>query len=204
MEKDKNALLAKLKSGGLPDEILNAFAKVKRESFIPDTLASYAYEDIALPLNDGTTVSQPSTIALMLKLLELSPNKENQKVLEIGSGSGYVLALISEIIKEGKVYGLEIQEKMAIKAKKVLSDYKNIKIINRSGLKGLPEEAPFDRILISASCPDKEVPYSLLSQLKYNGIIVTPVQQSIFQIRKENNKLTENEFPGFAFVPFKI
>ena len=134
----------------------------------------------------------------MLNLLELH---RGQKILEIGSGSGYVLALMSDIIKDGKIYGIEINKRLAIKSKKYLEKDSNIEIISRSGFNGLPEFAPYDRILISASAP--EIPRNLYSQLKDSGIIVAAVKQSIYQIKKENGKITEKEFPGFAFVPLQ-
>ena len=195
---DKQQLLESLKSEGFPNEIVTAFAKVKREDFIPEQYQYLAYEDMALPLENGATISQPYTIAFMLNLLELQPNK-NQKILEIGSGSGYVLALISEIIKKGKIYGIEIISSLANKSKKLLKRDKKITILNKDGSNGLPEKAPFDRILISASA--NEIPSHLYQQLKNNGILVAPVRDSIFQIRKKNKKIEIKEFPGFVFVP---
>ncbi len=197
---DKTGLLKSLREKGFEDNIINAFAKVKREDFVPERLREYAYEDVALPLEDGSAISQPSTVAFMLRLLEV---KQGQKILEIGSGSGYALALISEIIKNGKIYGIEINKDLAIKSKKLLSNDSNIDIINKSGFLGLSTFAPYDRILFSASCSDMRIPYNVLDQLKDEGIMVVPVQSSIFQIKKEDGKASEKEFPGFAFVPFK-
>ena len=195
---DKQQLLESLKYNGFHEKIINAFAKVKREDFIPEQYQNLAYEDIALPLEQVATISQPYTIAFMLNLLELQPNK-NQKILEIGSGSGYVLALISAIIKKGKIYGVEIINSLAKKSKQLLKKDKKIKILNKDGSNGLPDKAPFDRILISASA--NEIPSDLYQQLKNNGILVAPVRDSIFQIRKKNKKIEIKEFPGFVFVP---
>lgn len=189
-------MIAVLKAKGFPEYIINAFAKINREDFVPESLVTYTYEDMALPVEDGSTISQPSTVAFMLMLLE---PKQGQKILEIGSGSGYALALLSEIIKEGKIYGIELIQRLAVKSKNLLQRDSNIEILNRDGSKGLPEFAPFDRILISASCP--EIPYYLLNQLKDNGIIVAAVKQSIIQIKREGDKFIVKEFPGFAFVP---
>lgn len=193
---DKEELIKSLRQKGFPEGILAAFAKVKRESFVPENLKAYSYEDIPLPIGHNQTISQPFTIAFMLNLLEL---KQGQRILEIGAGSGYVLALISEIVKDGKIYGVELIKELAIKSKKLLASDSNIVIINKSGFNGLKEFAPFDRILISAAA--KEVPRHLLEQLKDPGILVTPVKQSILQLKKENNKIIEKEFPGFVFVP---
>jgi protein-L-isoaspartate(D-aspartate) O-methyltransferase len=196
----KQDLLDSLGKKGFPNEIVKSFDNVRREDFIPEGLEHYAYEDLALPLGDGSTISQPYTIAFMLSLLEL---KQGQKILEIGSGSGYVLALISEAIKDGKVYGIEINKTLAIKSKKQLENYPTIQIFNRSGFSGLPDLAPFDRILISASCPDMRVPYNLLEQLKDDGILVAPIKTSIFKIKKTPEKTIKEEHPGFTFVPLR-
>lgn len=193
---NKEELLDYLRKKGFSENIISAFKEVKREDFVPPHLIGYAYEDIALPVMDGSTLSQPSTIAFMLNLLEL---KEGSKVLEIGSGSGYALALLSEIAKNGKVYGLEIIRELAISSKEYLKDKSNVEIINRNGYQGLPEFAPYDRILVSASCA--EVPRNLIRQLKDDGILVAAVRQSIFQIKKLKGETIEKEFPGFAFVP---
>lgn len=195
----KERLISSLKEQGFSLEIIGAFDKVNREEFVPDQYLAYAYEDTALPIESGSTISQPSTIAFMISLLE---PKQNQKVLEIGSGSGYLLALLAEIIKNGKVYGLEINSRLAIKSKKILGKNSNIEIINRSGSLGLPELAPFDRIVVSASCKDMRFPSLLVDQLSDQGILVAAVKQSIFQIKKDQGKITKKEFPGFTFVPF--
>lgn len=202
MDKDKQSLLMSLKNQEFSDEIIKALAKVRREDFVPDHLAQYAYEDLALPLDDGSTLSQPSTIAFVLQLLEL---KQNQSILEIGSGSGYLLALISEIIKSGKIYGLEINPRLAIKSKNTLKNDSNIEIFNRSGLNGFSEQAPFDRIIVSAAFEEKSIPYNkILPQLKDGGIIVVPVKNSVLKVSKEPGNLSEKEYPGFSFVPFKV
>lgn len=193
---DKISLIENLKKRGFSKQVIEAFEKVKREDFVPDKLVPFCYDDIPMHLEDGSTVSQPSTIAFMLDQLDL---KQNNSVLEIGSGSGYVLSLISEIIKNGKVLGLERNQNLAIKSKKSLSKDSNIQIFNRDGYRGLPQFAPYDRIIVSASYP--EIPYFLLSQLKESGIIVAPVKQSIMQIKKENGNIIEKTYPGFVFVP---
>lgn len=193
---NKKELLDNLKAQGFSKIILDAFVKVKREDFVSQNHRNLAYEDIALPLEEGATISQPYTIAFMLELLEL---KEGQKILEIGSGSGYVLALISYIIKKGKIYGIEIKKSLAEKSKQLLKKDKKIKIFNRDGSTGLAEKAPFDRILISAAA--SKTPNNLLKQLKDDGILVSPVNNSIFQIKKNKDKIEIKEFPGFIFVP---
>jgi len=195
---NKEELLASLKKKGFSESVVDAFRKVKREDFVPEHLIGYAYEDIALPVMEGSTLSQPSTVAFMLNLLDM---KDNQKILEIGSGSGYVLALLSEMNPNGKIYGIEILKELAIRSRNYLKDKSNVEIIMRDGSEGLREFAPYDRILISASCP--EVPKHLLQQLKEDGILVAAVRQSIFQIKKEKQETLEKEYPGFAFVPLR-
>lgn len=195
---NKKQLLESLKSKRFPEKIVDSFRKIKREEFVPKHLKNLAYEDTALSLEEGATISQPYTIAFMLNLLEL---RGGQKILEIGSGSGYVLALISKIIKKGEIYGVEIIKSLAVKSQNLLIRDKKINIINKDGSNGLPEAAPFDRILISAS--SNNIPYYLIDQLKYEGIIVAPVKNSIFQIKKHSDKITTKNYEGFVFVPLQ-
>ena len=199
---DKTQFLSSLKNQGFSSQILRAFEKVPRENFVPEKLESFAYEDTALPIGNEQTISQPYTIATMLSLIKL---KKGQKVLEVGSGCGYVLALLSEIVgNAGKVFGIEIIKELAEKSKKNLMNYKNIKIYNKNGSDGLKEKAPFDRILISAAC--REIPKKLLFQLKNNGILVAPVglhEQSLVAVKRIKNKIiTQKEISGFVFVKF--
>lgn len=193
---NKQQLLDQLKQEGFSKQILNAFSNIKRENFIPQHLKQYAYENQPIPIGQGATISQPYTIAFMLNLLEL---KDNIKILEIGSGCGYVLALINHITPNSEIYGIEIIKELVDKSQQTLSNNKNIQILHKNGNKGHPSKAPFDRILISASA--KEIPTQLYEQLKDNGILVTPVQNSIYQFKKINNKIQTKEFPGFVFVP---
>ncbi len=195
MEKQK--LLERLASQGFASYILNAFKKVPRENFIPEQYKRCAYDDIALPLNEeNATISQPTTIAFMLSLLELH-NKRKQKILEIGSGQGYVLALLAEITN-GEIYGIEINKNLTERARSMLVRYKNIYVFNKNGFHGLPEKAPFDRILISAAA--KTIPKHLMPQLKENGLLVTPVDRSIIQLKKHKKSIEAHEFRGFVFV----
>ena len=201
---NKEELLNSLREKGFSEKILDAFSKVKREDFIPKNIKAMAYEDTALPIGHGQTISQPYTISVMLSLLDL---KRGQKVLEIGSGCGYVLALLSEIVGEqGKVYGLEVVKELAEKSKKNLGKYDNIKVYNRNGSKGLPEKAPFDSIIISAAM--RNIPEEIMSQLKNRGILVAPkgsrFEQEIIAIQRKSSSEFEmiKRLPGFVFVPF--
>lgn len=200
----KKELIDNLKFKGFEESIINAFSKVKRENFIPSKLRKYAYNDEALPIGEGQTISQPYTIATMLSMLDL---KEGQKVLEIGSGSGYVLALVSEIVgKKGKVFGVEKNRELARKSKSNLKSYtKNIKVYFKNGYNGLKEHASYDRIIISAAC--NEIPKPLIKQLKKDSIVLAPIgnkfQQSLTTYKKIDNQLVfQDEISGFQFVPF--
>ncbi|MFH1801392.1 MAG: protein-L-isoaspartate O-methyltransferase [archaeon] len=199
---NKKELLASLEKK-FPKKIVDAFLKVKREDFVIDSMKSRTYEDTALPLGHGQTISQPYTIAVMLSLLDV---KDSQKILEVGSGCGYVLALLSELTgKKGKVFGVELVKELAEQSKKNLYEYSNVKVYNKNGADGLEEHAPFDRILISAAC--REVPERLLAQLKDHGILVAPVgsryEQTLVKIQnKKNNFITKEKISGFIFVPF--
>jgi len=193
---ERTDLLKHLEKKEYSEKVVGAFAAVDRERFVPEHMTAYAYEDISMPLSEGSTISQPSTIAFMLELLELD---KSQNILEIGSGSGYVLALISSIANQGTIYGLEINTHLAVKSKEKLQDYQNIHVINKSGFQGYPEKAPFDRILVSASCTEK--PTYLLDQLKPNGIMVAAVNDTIVQLKKTETEIKEQVFYGFSFVP---
>ncbi len=201
---NKKELLNSLKEKGFSEKILDAFSSVKREDFIPKNIKAMAYKDTALPIGHGQTISQPYTIAVMLSLLDL---RKGQKVLEIGSGCGYVLALLSEIVGEqGKVYGLEIVKELAEKSKENLVEYDNINVYNKNGSKGLPEKAPFDSVIISAAM--RNIPEEIMSQLKNRGILVAPkgsrFEQEIIAIQRKSSSEFEmiKRLPGFVFVPF--
>jgi len=199
---DREGLIKNLRSKGFKDNIIHAFYNVRREDFVNEGFKAMAYEDIALPLTNDQTISQPSTIALALSLLRL---KESHKVLEIGSGCGYTLALIAEIIGEqGKAYGVEVVKELAELSVKKLKEYPNVKIYNQNGKEKI-EEAQFNRILISAAL--SEIPHEILDQLADNGIIVAPLGSGFLQtltaIRKVAGKyVIEKEIPGFMFVRF--
>jgi protein-L-isoaspartate(D-aspartate) O-methyltransferase len=192
----KKELLNSLERNGFSKGTINAFSKIKREDFLPKDEVHMAYEDIPLPIGYYQTISQPYTIAFMLDLLEL---KHNISILEIGSGSGYVLALLNEISKNSKIYGIERIKELYNSSNVLLKDNKNIMILKRDGSKGLDAYSPYDRIIVSAAF--EYVPYHLLKQLKIGGIIVAPVKNSIFKITRLANKNKTEEYPGFSFVP---
>lgn len=183
-----------------------AFLAVKRQEFFLPAMRHHSYVDSAFPIGFGQTISQPITIAIMLEMLDLRPGNT---VLEVGSGSGYVLALLSRLVGEkGKVYGVELMHELEQKAKKKLLElgYKNVFMNCCDGTLGWKEQAEFDRILVSAAC--KEIPKPLIEQLREKGKIVAPIGRSFYSeivlLQKEKGKAVEKERKCcFAFVPLK-
>lgn len=186
---------------GIKDKnVIEAMKKVPRHLFVPEDIIEDAYDDRALPIGYGQTISQPYIVALMTELLEL---KGDEKVLEIGTGSGYQAAILAELVKE--VHTIERVEALAEEARKKFEKlgYKNIKVYIKDGTEGLPEEAPFDRIIITAATP--KIPDPLVPQLKEGGIIVAPVgerySQYMLKAEKKAGKLEEHYLIPVAFVP---
>jgi protein-L-isoaspartate(D-aspartate) O-methyltransferase len=189
-----------IKARGVKDpRVLNALLKVERHRFVPEKYLDSAYSDQPLPIGEGQTISQPYIVALMTELLEL---KGNEKVLEIGTGSGYQAAILSELAKE--VYTIEIVEALASMAKKRLSelDYQNVKVKAGDGYLGWPEAAPFDAIIVTAA-PD-HIPKPLIEQLKEGGRMVVPVgsyAQELKKIVKRSGKMETTNIIPVVFVP---
>lgn len=186
---------------GIKDQnVLDAFLKVERHKFIPTDLASNAYADFPLPIGNGQTISQPYIVALMTECLSLTGK---EKVLEIGTGSGYQAAILAELSKE--VYSVERFENLAKMAQGVLNElgYANIKIKVGDGTLGWPEEAPFDRIIITAASP--RIPLLLTEQLKDNAKLIMPLGESFSQVltlfEKKKDKLESTQICGCVFVP---
>ena len=184
-------------------EIKKAFEKIDRADFVSDDYKNEAYEDYPLSIGYGQTISQPTTVAFMLELLE--PAKGN-KILDVGSGSGWTTALLSEIVgDEGNVTGIEIVPELVYFGQKNLAKYgyKNSKIVKANEKIGLKSEAPYDRILVSA-CFENKIPAELVNQLKIGGIIAASVDDSICKIEKiSEEKIKQICYEGFAFVPYK-
>ncbi|WP_353683531.1 protein-L-isoaspartate(D-aspartate) O-methyltransferase [Thermodesulfovibrio sp. 3907-1M] len=186
---------------GIRDKrVIEVMKKIPRHLFIPEDIIDSAYDDRALPIGHGQTISQPYIVALMTELLEL---KGEEKVLEIGTGSGYQAAILAELAKE--VHTVERVEPLAIAAKKRFENLgiKNIKVYIRDGTEGIPEEAPFDRIIITAATPD--IPEPLIAQLKEYGIIVAPVgerySQYMLKAIKKDGEIERHYLIPVAFVP---
>lgn len=193
---NKKDIIRRLEERKHSEKVVDAFQKVDRERFAPGQMRQAAYEDVPLPLFKGATISQPSTIAFMLEILDL---EKGHKVLEVGSGCGYVLALLSEITSK-KVYGVEVVKELVRFSQENLIGY-DAEVYCRDGKEGLPEEAPFDRIIVSAAA-DK-IPDRLVEHLKEGGIMVIPLFNSIVKIKKEKDRIRKKEYHGFRFVPLK-
>jgi protein-L-isoaspartate(D-aspartate) O-methyltransferase len=186
---------------GIKDKrVLDAMRKIPRHIFIGGSLQDKAYDDSALPIGENQTISQPYMVAIMTEMLEL---KGNEKVLEIGTGSGYQTAILAELARE--VFTIERIETLAKNAEeKLLSlGYNNIHVKADDGTSGWEEKAPFDRILITAGAP--HVPKPLIDQLADNGIIIIPVGDRFVQrlliIKKSEDKLIEEHHIPCVFVP---
>jgi len=189
-----------IKARGVKDpRVLSALLKVERHRFVPEEFQSSAYSDQPLPIGEGQTISQPYMVALMTELLEL---KGNERVLEIGTGSGYQAAILAELAKE--VYSIEIVESLANSAKKLLFDlgYKNIQVKVGDGYLGWPEASPFDAIIVT--CAPDHIPKPLVDQLKEGGRMVLPVgtySQELKKIVKRSGKIETTDVLPVIFVP---
>lgn len=184
------------------EKLLEAFKKVPREEFVPSAFRQDAYGDYPLPIGADQTISQPSTVMIMIQALEL---KKTDKVLEIGAGSGYNAAIMAKLCK--KVISTEIVKELAEMAKRNIKKVgiKNMEVVHWDGSQGYPKEAPYDKIILTAGC--KSIPPPLVEQLKENGIILAPVgwQYSLKMVkgRKVHGKLESESLGDFAFVPLQ-
>jgi len=182
------------------EKVIEAMKKVPRHLFVPDEYRHLSYTDGPLPIGYDQTISQPYIVAYMTEILDL---KQHEKVLEIGTGSGYQAAILAEICKE--VYTIEIIDDLAKRAKKVLDElgYKNIFIKVGDGYKGWPEKAPFDAIIVT--CSPTNIPKPLIDQLSENGRMIIPVgewyNQQLILLRKVNGKMIKEKLIPVRFVP---
>lgn len=196
----RNKLVKKLRLKGINDEaVLAAIGKVPRHVFFEDALLVHAYEDKAFPIGEGQTISQPYTVAFQSEKLEVKPD---DKVLEIGTGSGYQAAILLEL--GAKVFTIEFNKKLFEKTKAFLPKlgYRPY-FFYGDGSQGIPSKAPFDKIIVTAGAP--VIPKALVDQLNENGILIIPVgnreSQKMLKITKKNGELLKKEFNQFAFVP---
>jgi len=191
---------SQIKARGISDKrVLAAMRKVERHLFVPKEMQSLAYADQPLPIGEGQTISQPYIVAIMTELLNL---KGDEKVLEIGTGSGYQAAILAELADT--VYTIEIVKPLAEQADSLLTDlgYKNITVKHGDGFIGWEEHAPFDGIIIT--CAPPKVPQPLIEQLAEGGRMVVPVGtlwQELLLIEKEDGELKETSVLPVRFVP---
>jgi protein-L-isoaspartate(D-aspartate) O-methyltransferase len=186
---------------GVEDKrVLDAMREIPRHLFIPDEFGAAAYHDRPLPIGSGQTISQPYIVGLMTSLLEL---KQNDKVLEIGAGSGYQAALLSKLVLN--VITVERLPEIALKAKDVIQRLGifNVNVVMGDGTLGYTPDAPYDGIIITAASPD--IPPPLIDQLAENGRLVAPVGsrdlQQLVRIRKQGDHISRETFGGVVFVP---
>jgi protein-L-isoaspartate(D-aspartate) O-methyltransferase len=196
----RNKLVKKLAEKGIRDErVLSAIGRVPRHAFFENALLEHAYQDKAFPIGEGQTISQPYTVAFQTEKLEIQPG---DKILEIGTGSGYQACVLMEI--GAVVYTIEYNRVLYDRTREFLPllGYKPFFFFG-DGSKGLPAKAPFNKIIVTAGAP--VVPQSLTEQLTEGGILVIPVgnrdKQVMLKIRKANGKLLTEEYDNFAFVP---
>ncbi len=186
---------------GIENElVLGAFRKVPREEFVPETKRSVAYQDSPLQIGKGQTISQPYTVARMTELLE---PKVSDKVLEVGTGSGYQAAILAEIVE--RVITIERLEDLAWSAEETLKrlGYENVKVIVGDGSRGWEKAAPYNAVIVTAAAED--IPQPLLEQLAVGGRLVAPVGsrlvQEMVRVKKTEMGLERESFGSFRFVP---
>jgi|TARA_Y100000310_G_scaffold345555_1_gene466501 protein-L-isoaspartate(D-aspartate) O-methyltransferase len=191
---EKNSRVLKSK------KLRDAFATVDRKDFVRPDYSSEAYEDYPIPIEHGQTISQPTTVAFMLELLD---PKEGEHILDVGSGSGWTTALLAKLVgKDGKVIGAELVPELVKFGQDNLSRYNfsHAQIIEAGKKLGHPSEAPFDKILVSAA--SNKLPQELVDQLTVGGRMVIPITDSICVIDKTQEDATSQKtYTGFAFVP---
>jgi|TARA_B110000114_G_scaffold144310_1_gene153075 protein-L-isoaspartate(D-aspartate) O-methyltransferase len=198
----KMQFLYSLRSSGVTNKrVLTAMETIDRRSYVSDTFADNAYEDTPLPIGCGQTISQPSIVAIMTEALDVQPR---DKVLEIGTGSGYQAAILSRLAR--RIYTVDRHSILVQAARNVFKeqDIPNITTFTADGSRGLPDQAPFDRIIVTAASEDP--PTTLLDQLRLGGIMVLPVGQSdsmqrLVKIKKTENGLEYHELRSVRFVP---
>lgn len=198
----RKQLVESIRNKGISDpEVLRAMETVPRHCFFESSFLKYAYDDKPFPIGAGQTISQPYTVAFQTELLKI---QKGDKILEVGTGSGYQACILAEM--EAKVFSIERQRALFDKAIKFLPrlGYPQIKVFYGDGFKGLPAFAPFDKIIVTAGAP--HIPDPLLDQLKMNGILVIPLGAYDVQVMTTIIKIAENKFDKkehgtFRFVP---
>ena len=203
-EHEREKLVGRLRAAGCLTNIkvAEAMMRVERHLFIPESQQSKAYVDMPLHIGSGQTISAPHMVAMMTERLDVA---RNQKVLEVGTGSGYQAAVLGELLKDGVLYSVERIPALAERADKLLKKlgYLNIQVVVGEGTLGYEKAAPYDRIIVTAAAP--HVPKALLSQLKDGGKLLIPVggrsMQELILIEKMGREYKESRLGGCMFVP---
>jgi len=197
----RKRLVEEVRSKGIVNEqVLTAIGKIPRHLFLDSSFEAFAYRDVPLPIGSGQTISQPYTVAFQSQLLDI---KKGDKILEVGTGSGYQAIVLVEL--GAKVFSIERQRKLYDKTSKLIADLGYFaKLFYGDGYKGLPTYAPFDKIIVTAGAP--EIPKDLLKQLKVGGLLLIPVGGDEGLVRYSIKRLSETDFEqtkhgDFAFVP---
>jgi protein-L-isoaspartate(D-aspartate) O-methyltransferase len=197
----KIRLIMHLRNLGITNtDVLSAMEKTPREIFVPDAMMDQAYEDIALPIGRGQTISQPYVVAIMTQALEIS---DRDKILEIGTGSGYQACILARLCR--RVYTIERHKPLLRHAEEVFKTLglHNITSIAGDGMKGWPQQAPFDKIIVTAAARS-EPPQALLDQLKIGGLMIIPVGQSGAQSLRLYRKEGEDTFAVKDILPVRF
>ena len=197
-------LIKNLKYSGFLNDVKveESIRKSPRHEFVPKSCLNIAYDNNPIHLMKNQTISQPAVVARMTEWLDV---KKGQKILEIGSGSGWQSAILSFLVGKGQVFSIDRHSELVKFARKNLEKLKiqNVNVILGDGSLGLPKEAPFDRIIITAAC--KKIPEPLIEQLSPNGLLIAPVGeffQSLILLKKTSEGVIEiKNQPGYAFVP---
>ncbi len=189
-----------IRGRGIRDpKVLAAIERVPRHLFVPEDLRAHSYADEPLPIGEGQTISQPYIVAYMTEILKI---KGSERILEVGTGSGYQAAILAEIARE--VFTVEIVENLSLRAQKTLSDlgYRNLHFHRGDGAKGWPEYAPYDAIMVTAAAA--RVPDNLAEQLGRSGRMIIPVGtdfQELVLIRRQKKAFKQERLLSVRFVP---
>ena len=195
----RKRLIKQLLEKGIKDQkILDAFDAVPRHYFLDNAFAEQAYSNMAFQIGSGQTISHPYTVAFQTQLLDV---QRGDKILEVGSGSGFQTSILCEL--KAKVYSIERHKELHLKAKNILKQlHYNARLSFGDGYKGLPTQAPFDKMIITCGAPS--IPESLIKQLKIGGIMIIPIGEGEEQLMKRVIKTSETEFEEEDFGVFKF
>ena len=197
----RKRLVEEIKAKGITDEaVLKAIGKIPRHVFMDSSFENFAYQDVPFPIGSGQTISQPYTVGFQSQLLKI---KKGDKVLEVGTGSGYQAIVLIEL--GAKVFSIERQRSLFDRTRKLMTELGYMaKLFYGDGYKGLPSYAPFDKVIVTAGAP--EIPKELLKQLKIGGVMIIPVGGDQGQVMHSITRISETDFEqkthgDFAFVP---